>query len=359
MRMTVLNVAYPFAAVGPDSIGGAEQILSLLDQQLVRAGHRSIVVACEGSITAGTLIASPVVDGVLTDDLRHRIQRQHRRNIDWAIEKYSPDVIHMHGIDFYDYLPPDGPPVLVTLHLPPAWYPRGIFQITRPRTYLHCVSASQRRACPANPLLLPDIPNGVPIDELTYRCTKHRYAITLGRICPEKNFHVALDAGKHAGIPVLLGGQVFPYPAHLDYFNQQILPRLDDHRRFIGPIGFARKRRLLSGARCFLHPTLAPETSSLVAMESLACGTPVIAFRSGALPEIIEHGVTGFLVNNEREMADAINAAGDLEPEACRQAARQRFSLDAMIQKYFQAYDRLITIPPAAPLEWGHHAALL
>ena len=112
--------------------------------------------------------------------------------------------------------------------------------------------------------------------------------------------------------------------------------------RFIGPAGFARKRRLLSAARCLVVPSLAQETSSLVAMEALACGTPVVAFPSGALPEIIEHGRTGFLVHDEREMAKAIQAAGELDRALCRETARRRFTLDRMTRRYFALYEEMI-----------------
>ena len=94
-------------------------------------------------------------------------------------------------------------------------------------------------------------------------------------------------------------------------------------------------------ARCLLVPSLVPETGSLVAMEALACGTPVVAFPAGALTEIVEPGVTGFLVNDAREMAEALVMAEKIDPERCRAAARRRFSLDRMVERYFAVYQRL------------------
>jgi glycosyltransferase involved in cell wall biosynthesis len=182
------------------------------------------------------------------------------------------------------------------------------------------------------------VPNGVALNALAARHAKRRFAVALGRICPEKGFHVALDAAGRAGVPLLLAGRTFPYEAHETYFAREVAPRLDASRRFIGAIGPARKRRLLSAARCLLLPSLAPETSSLVAMEALACGTPVIAFPSGALPEMVEHGRTGFIVRNEREMAAAIHAAARIEPEVCRAAARERFSLERTVERYLALY---------------------
>lgn len=340
--LTILSVAYPFAAVGPDAVGGAEQVLTQLDAALVGAGHRSIVVARAGSTASGTLIETPAAQAPITDAQRPPVWAAQRANVEAALASHRVDLIHMHGIDFHRYLPlTRDVPVLVTLHLPPSWYPPHVFAETPPNVHLQCVSDSQRQACPPTPRLLPAIDNGVPVRALAIECRKRRFAVTLGRICPEKNLHVALDAGRRARMPVLLGGQVFPYESHERYFREEIAPRLDAQRRFIGAVPFRRKRRLLAAARCVLLPTLAPETSSLVAMEALACGTPVVAFPNGALPQIVEHGVTGFLVRDAAEMADAIEACGEIEPERCRAAARERFSVERMAAQYFDVYRRL------------------
>ena len=109
-----------------------------------------------------------------------------------------------------------------------------------------------------------------------------------------------------------------------------------------------RKRRLLSSARCLLAPGAVPDASNLVGIEALACGTPVVAFRSGALASIVEHGKTGFLVNTECEMADAIHEARGLRPDVCRETARERFSSGRMIEQYFAVYERLAADTRAA-----------
>lgn len=348
MSLTVLSVAYPFAAVGPAAVGGAEQVLGQLDAALVDGGYRSIVVASEGSSVRGELVSTPAATGDITEARSRATWAEHRRTIDRVLATEPVDVVHMHGIDFHAYLPAEAlVPKLVTLHLPPAWYPAHVFHDPRPDVHLHCVSHSQSRRCPPGTRLLPVIENGVPTDALARRTPKRGFALALGRICPEKNLHAALDAGRLAGVPVLLGGQVFAHEDHQRYFQQVVLPKLDARRRFLGPLAFARKRRLLSAARCLLLPTLAPETSSLVAMEALASGTPVVAFSSGALPDIVEHGRTGFLVRTTHEMADAIAACDAIDPEICRAVARERFSVERMVGRYFDAYRQLAR--PAGP----------
>jgi len=341
MKLTVLNVAYPFAPVGPDAVGGAEQVLTRLDFALARAGHTSVVIASAGSQTAGTLLATTPAHDNIDDTARHCRHQEYAQAIRMALERWSVDLVHMHSLDFFAYLPPPTVPVLVTLHVPREWYGIDLATLDHPALFMHCVSASQRRTYPPEIPLLPEIANGVPPEFFSARHAKRRFALALGRVCPEKGFHIAIDAAKRAESPLLLAGKVFRYEQHQRYFENEVVPRLDRLRRFIGPVGMARKRRLLAAARCLLLPSTAAETSSLVTMEALACGTPVIAFPSGALPDLIEHGKTGFLVESEQEMAEAIRAAGEIDPEACRQSARARFTLDGMVGRYFELYRRM------------------
>ena len=352
MSLTVLSVAYPLTPVGPNAVGGSEQILTLMDAALTAAGHRSLVVACRGSDPAGTLIPTPRWTREITDEVRRWAQEQHRIAIEQTLKKYQVDLIHMHSLDFWSYLPSGGVPLLATLHLPPDWYPAKIFDLRRQNSWLNCVSRTQTERCPQATRILPYIGNGVDIQRLTVPLSKRNFALALGRICPEKGLHNALDAARMAGIDLLLAGEVYRYEAHERYFKNEIQPRLDRHRRFLGPAGFRRKRRLLTQARCLLIPSLVAETSSLVAMEALSCGTPVIAYPSGALPEIIEDGRTGFLVQSEREMASALRAVKFLDPQMCREQARERFSADRMARLYIERYRELVArqVPLPKPI---------
>jgi glycosyltransferase involved in cell wall biosynthesis len=287
--------------------------------------------------------------GAITDDARRQVEATHRRAIEQALARWPVDLIHAHGLDFAEHLPSSPVPTLVTLHLPADIYRPGAVSAPRRNTWFNCVSAAQHRSFPTLPNMLDPIDNGVPFERLQARHAPRGFAVALGRICPEKGFHLALDAASLAGVPLLLAGEVFPYEAHRQYFAEQVRPRLGPEVRFLGPVGFAGKRRLLSMARCLLAPSLVAETSSLVAMEALACGCPVVAFPAGALADIVEPGVTGFLVNDARQMAEAIAACDGIDRETCRESAYRRFSLNVTIARYLAVYQQLAT--SASPLQ--------
>jgi hypothetical protein len=157
MKLVVLNVAYPFAPVGSDALGGAEQLLTHLDVALARSGHESFVMACEGSVTDGILLATPKPSRVPDAEERRHIHEQYQFTLQSFLEKWPIDLIHMHGPDFYEYLPSSGVPVLVTLHQPISEYPESIFHLERPQTFLQWANSAQRGACPPCSYLLPEI----------------------------------------------------------------------------------------------------------------------------------------------------------------------------------------------------------
>jgi glycosyltransferase involved in cell wall biosynthesis len=343
MSYTILSVAYPLTPVGPDATGGSEQILTLLDRQLTATGHRSLVIAVEGSQVKGELIPSPRSSGGLNDDVRRWGQRAHGRLLLETLNRYPVDLVHMHSLDFHAYLPTSSIPTLATLHLPVDWYPQQIFLSQRKNFFLNCVSSSQHDSCaPPSNNLMPFVRNGIDVDSFHWKVPKQQFVLSLGRICPEKGFHLALDAAKEAGISLVLAGEVFPYSQHLSYFEREILPRLDDKRRYVGPAGAQMKRQLLAEASALLVPSLVAETCSLVTMEALASGTPVIAFRAGAIPELVEDGKTGFLVNGMEEMADAIRRISLLKPKDCREAAEERCDARRMVRNYMSLYRKML-----------------
>ena len=377
-KPVLLSVAFPYAPVGPHAVGGAEVICSQLEAALPALGFRSVVVAHADSRPEGVLYGTALPGGFITEEARALVEARHQRNIDRACLEHRVALVHMHGLDFASYRLPDDLPVLVTLHLPPHWYPESVWNLP-PNFHLMCVSEHQRRACPAH---LRDrigvIPNGVPLPDRSTLRPAGRYALMMARICPEKNLHTALDAAKQADIPAVLAGDIFPYEAHQRYFSEQVQPRLtratSSHERhgsqgqaelqarFVGPVSGAEKDRLLRRAACLLLPSLAPETSSLVAMEAMAAGIPVIAMAVGAVPEIVEDGRTGFLIapgeGATERMADAIRRLPELDRPTCRAEAEERFPLARMVEAYAQRYRQyaLQEQPEAASAPQGESA---
>lgn len=344
---TVLSVAYPLAPVAPDATGGAEQVLSVLEAGLVRRGWRSVVIACEGSRVAGTLVEIARPRGVLDEAAVSSARQRAASVVRAALRALRIDMVHMHGVDFHAYLPPPGLPVLATLHCPPEWHGAEALSPARPDTWLAAVSHHQASLLAPDPRLLGVVENGVPLDRLRpAACWRRGFALMLGRMAPEKGIHAALDAARKAGMAMLVAGELFPYPDHRRYFEREIVPRLDRHRRWIGPVGLARKRRLLAAARCLVVASEVAETSSLSAREAAACGTPVVALDRGALSETVRHGETGLLVARPDELGNALIAVDAIEPARCRAEAEARFSAERMIDGYVAIYRRLLDRRP-------------
>lgn len=337
----MLAVAYPLAPVGEDAVGGAEQILTAIDHALVTAGHRSIVIACAGSRIAGELVALPACDEPLTTESWYAAHAACRTALRETLAREHVDVVHMHGVDFHAYLPEPGPIVLATLHVPLDWYSPQALACARPDTFLSCVSRSQHASAPPGTRLLPPIENGVDLDRLRPEDEVGDYALVLGRICPEKGQHLALDAATHANVPLVVAGKAFGFAEHQAYFHGEIEPRLRAPHRFVGPVAGEAKRELIARARCVVVPSMVDETSSLVAMEAFACGTPVVAFRRGALVELVEHGRTGLLVASAGELAEAIAQAHRLDRAHCRAVAEARCSRQRMCEGYLARYREL------------------
>jgi glycosyltransferase involved in cell wall biosynthesis len=337
--MKVLSVAYPLLPAGPNAAGGAEQILSLVERGIVCSGHESAIVAAAGSVVEGELFPTPVPDGEITDDLREEAQVAHHALIEKVLSRNHVDLVHFHGLDFHRYVPDTRVPMLATLHLPIDWYPQEVFRLKS--VVLNCVTKAQAHSQPLS-TTLPVIENG--IDLARYRAClscPREYLLFIGRVCPEKGIHLALEAAHQLDWPIFIVGPVHPFESHQQYFRQQVQPLLDSKRRYVGPIGLDEKVQLLSKARCLLIPSLVAETSSLVAMEAASCGTPVVALRSGALPEIVEHAKTGFIVDSADELVRSIKQIDSIDPAVCRAEAERRFDAERMVQEYLDLYKSL------------------
>jgi glycosyltransferase involved in cell wall biosynthesis len=338
--MRILYVAYPLLPVSDASAGGAEQMLWTLEREMHRRGHDTTVAACAGSQVAGRRFAT----GGLPQgsDAFEETNREHQRAISELIRRERFDLIHDKSGSFFTNAADVGLPILATLHLPRSFYGDVSWHTLPAHVSLNCVSAAQAHTFADVPNLEGWVENGIDVDRFALQFRKDDYLLWLGRICEEKAPHLAIDVARRTGKRLIIAGQVYPFRYHQEYFAREVEPRLGGAVEFIESPSFERKIELLSQASALLVPSLVDETSSLVSLEAMACGTPVVAFRRGALPEVIQENTTGFLVNDVEEMAGALGHVKDLQGETCRAHVEQHFAAARMADDYETLYRRVL-----------------
>jgi glycosyltransferase involved in cell wall biosynthesis len=344
----VLYVAYPLLRVHDESAGGAEQILWTLERETARGGAQTTVAASAGSRVSGELFSTgePCTQ---PDDYERRRNEHEDRVVEFvrrrAREGKAFDIVHDHSGSFWKRAAEIDTHVLATLHLPRSFYPAENFNDVPANVSFNCVSDSQARSFGDLDLLAGVVANGVALDcfESGAADQSRHGLLWLGRICEEKAPHLALEIAAQAGLPITLAGQVYPFSYHQQYFDREIAPRLEamPNAKFISSPSAELKRRLLREAQALFITSLAAETSSLVAMEGAASGTPVVAFRRGALAEVVRDGVTGFLVDDVSQAVQALRQVGSIASAACMQHARENFSATKMAEKYLELYARV------------------
>ncbi len=338
MRL-ILFIAYPMLPVSDASCGGAEQMLWTVEKEMAARGYRTHVAACNGSRVSGSLVATGSPPSA-ADSFESRAE-EHAQCISRALGRNQYDVLHDKSGFWWPRAAEVSAPVLATLHLPRNFYDERLFASIPSNVSFNCVSESQACGFQDLPRMAGVVPNGIALERFRPSYKKDGYVLWLGRICPEKAPHLAMDAARRAGIKLVLAGRVYPLSWHQLYFEQQVRPRLEragQDVEWVEQPTFEHKAELLRRARAVLLPTLAPETSSLVAMEAAACATPVVAFPNGALPEIVQDNVTGYLVHDVNEMAHAIADVEGLWPEDARTHAERHFSAKRMADRYEQLY---------------------
>lgn len=345
--MRILYIAYPLLTVSEDSVGGAEQVLWTLEREMCRRGVSTTVAASAGSRVAGELFVTgnPCSE---PDDFVRRNREHQEQIVEWirhhARTGEAFDLVHDMSGSFWPCAAEIDSPLLATLHLPRDFYPPHFFENVPTSVAFNCVSHAQAQTFIDLPALAGVVANGIPLDRFTPRAGEGKEKGTgllwLGRICEEKAPHVALEIAARAEWPITLAGQVYPFSYHQQYFANEVAPRLKQipNATFLAAPSSPAKFELLHRAQAVLVTSQVEETSSLVAMEAAASGTPVIAFARGALSEIVWHGKTGFLVEGIDEAVSALQRLGEIDPEVCVRHARENFSSSAMANGYAALY---------------------
>ncbi|MGH6914903.1 MAG: glycosyltransferase family 4 protein, partial [Geminicoccales bacterium] len=336
--MRIAQVAPLMESVPPRLYGGTERIVSYLTEELVRQGHQVTLFASGDSVTQAELV--PCTKGALRLDpkvkdplLHHVIEIDQVRR-----RAHEFDVLHFH-MDYLHFplFRAAGRDTVTTMHgrldLPDFMPLFAAF----PEMPLVSISDHQRRPLP-HLRWLRTIHHGLPEDLYPFAAaSKGEYLAFLGRICPEKRPDRAIEIARRAGMPLRIAAKVDRVDE--TYFAEVVQPLLRDPLiEFIGEIGEAEKAAFLSGARAVLFPIDWPEPFGLVMIEAMACGTPVIAYRCGSVPEVVEDGVTGYIVDSIEGAVAAVDRLGALDRALIRRRFEDRFSAERMARDYLAVY---------------------
>jgi glycosyltransferase involved in cell wall biosynthesis len=339
--MRIAQVAPLIESVPPKHYGGTERIVSYLTEELVRVGHDVTLFASGDSITSARLIAPCERSLRKNERCKDPVAREVLL-VDHVIEHVEQfDMIHFHTgylhFPVCRYLPV---PHVTTLHgrldisdLVP------VFDRFRNEPLIS-ISNAQRQPLPwAN--WRATIYHGLPKDLFVFRPDQGDYLAFLGRISPEKRVDRAIEIARRAGMRLKIAAKVDRVDKR--YFKRVIEPLLDyPHVEWVGEIGDRQKNDFLGNAYALLFPIDWPEPFGLVMIEAMACGTPVIAYDHGSVPEVMEDGVTGFVVQTLDDAAKAVNQVRDLSRAGCREVFEQRFVASRMASDYVAAYECMI-----------------
>lgn len=350
--MRIAQVAPLFESVPPRLYGGTERVVSYLTEELVRQGHEVTLFASGDSVTGATLV--PGCESALWHDPECReTEPHHIRLMDLVFrEAHRFDVIHFH-CDYVHFplLRYQRTPTITTLHgMLRRHDVTALFQ-SYPDVPLVSISDHQRTPIPwAN--WQATVYHGLPLELHTFREAPEDYLLFIGRISPEKRLDRAIEIARRAGRRLKVAAKI--YDEDRAYYQREIEPVLETSQafvEFVGEVGGKDKDDLIGHAHALLFPIDWPEPFGLVMIEALACGTPVVAWRNGSVPEIVDHGRTGFIVDNLEDAVRAVANVRHLNRAACRASFADRFQAARMASRYEGVYRRLqhAARPDAAP----------
>jgi glycosyltransferase involved in cell wall biosynthesis len=339
--LTVAMLAPPWIPVPPPGYGGIEQVVELLTAELVQRGHDVTLFAAPGTESPATV--APMLESAHPDAIQVAIfEADHAARvfdqIDAAAASGNPfDVVHDHsGFTAFAFANRIETPLVHTLHGPFTDDTRSFYERHADKACAIALSDYQRQQAPDDLQVVAVVPNPIVVDAFPFEAEKEDYLLWIGRLNDDKGPQRAIAAAQEAGRRLLLAGPV--QSGEEEFFNSEVKPHIDDDQiRYIGEVG-DEKKKLYANAAALLMPIRWPEPFGLVMTEAMACGTPVIAYPEGAAPEIVLDGETGFVVDSESEMADAIKRLDEIDPARCRESAAERFDVTAVAAAHEGAY---------------------
>ncbi len=340
--MRIAQVAPLFETVPPELYGGTERVVSYLTEELVAQGHEVTLFASGDSKTSARLVAGSTRALWRTEGCRDALPH-HARLVELvAREAERFDIIHFH-LDYLHFPVVDRLPcaTVTTLHGRLRPVDDAPFFETYAHVPLVSISDNQRRPIPGAGWQAT-VYHGMPIATHTFRASNGSYLAFLGRTSPEKGLDKAIEIARRTGMPLKVAARI--YPEEREDFETRIQPLFQASPRveFVGEVGGAAKDVFLGNAHAVLFPIEWAEPFGLVMIEAMACGTPVVAFRRGSVPEVMVDGLTGFVVDNVEEAACAVLDVPRLDRRECRRLFEERFSSARMARDYLRVYRRLI-----------------
>ncbi|MBI2056185.1 MAG: glycosyltransferase family 4 protein [Candidatus Sungbacteria bacterium] len=343
-KLRIAEIAPLWIPVPPRTYGGIELMLAELTDELVRRGHEITLFASGESLTTAKLV--PVTDKAIW--LERNIRNPHAsiiRLTKMVFDRlYDFDLIHNH-FNFFPFpisLRLDCPSFLTTVHRPVDKHYAETMKAYSKIKFCAISENHKQSMVEQNVPVAGVIPNGIDISRYEYNENPDDYVLYLGRLNKEKGILTALEVAKSAGVKLVVAGSVVGGEETL-FFLQEVQPHLNEEGvKFVGQAAFAEKIDLLKRAKALLFPIERREPFGLVMIEAMACGTPVIAFPNGSVPEIVENGKNGFIVNTKEEMIRAISQLASLDRRACRKAVEDRFTVRHMVDRYEELFLKII-----------------
>lgn len=339
--MRIAQIAPIVERVPPKKYGGTERMVHALTEELVARGHDVTLFASGDSQTSAKL------ESVYPRALREAKVKDLYGTNTWTLLNMGLAYDMQDEFDIiHDHLAPLSltaanlatTPVVMTMHGAFSVDNRKLFQTLR-TPYIVTISESQMYS-------LPDlnhagtVHNGLPMEHYPFGGEMGDYLLFVGRISAEKGVHFAVEAAIELDLPLVIAAKLDAYD--LPYFREYIEPHLSERIKWIGEVDEEGRNKLLANARCFLHPVTWREPFGLTLIEAMACGCPVVAFDKGSIPEIVNTGVTGYVVQDLETMIEAINNIGAIDRKACRDHALTHFSAKRMADGYEAVYRKIL-----------------